>query len=353
MTLSQDIKAGLPITDEFRRDGHELRKLGAQFVTLCPFHQEKTPSCHVSPEKGRFHCFGCGEDGTVIDYHAKKQGITPAEAIVQLAQRLQDSGPDAGAAIPPRAPVVPSKSGPRALPRLPVLEGGTPSDFSQLAIARNLSIEALQLASARGLLWFCDLADGPEPVRAWLITDRTRRNAQTRRLDGEKWKHSWDPDARHWVPVEPERRRKVRGFTGNQASWPVGVEEAQQFGSVSILEGVDLLAAFHFLIVEGRENQVGPVAILGAGNRICEEALTLFEGKRVRVFPHADANDAGLRAAANWEAQLSLIAESVDAFDFTGLTQVGGQPVKDLNDLTNIDCDCLDSELEVWALMNF
>jgi hypothetical protein len=351
--VSEDIKAGVSIIEEFRRDGHELKKAGSRFVCLCPFHQERTPSCHVTPNTGRFHCFGCGSDGTVIDYVALKRGIPPAEAIAELAVRLRIPKTEKESASIKHAPKSAPPTLPRSLPKLPDLNAGSGSELAQLARRRNISVEALSLASGRGLLWFCNLEDGPSTVSAWVITDRTRKNAQARRLDGQRWRHSWDAEARQWFEVEPERRRKVRGFTGNQASWPVGIEEAQRFDSIAILEGVDLLAAFHFLIIEGREEQVGPVAILGASNLIPGDVLKLFAGKRVRMFPHADANNAGLRAAANWEAQLLPIAAGVDAFDFTGLVQIGGDPVKDLNDVTNIDCDCLENERAVWSMMNF
>jgi hypothetical protein len=352
MRLSERIKAELPIADELRRDGHELRKVGSRLVCLCPFHQERTPSCCVTPDTGRFHCFGCGEGGTVIDYHAKKLGVAPADAITQLAARIkpgsaESTGHRQSAKLKPLG--VPRSQ--RALPKLPELHKGSAGALTQLARLRSLGVEALQLASSRGLLWFCDLKDGSEAVRAWVITDRARRNAQARRLDGERWRHAWDADARQWVQVESERRRKVRGFTGNQASWPVGIEEAQSFNRIAFVEGApDLLAAFSLLLAEGREAAVAPVAVLGASNRIPDDVLALFAGKRVRMFPHAD--HAGQSAAANWEVQLRSVVASIDAFDLTGLTTMRGSAVKDLNDLTGIDPDCFESEPELRALMD-
>lgn len=65
-----------------------LRKAGRSFVGLCPFHHEKTPSFHVNPERGFFHCFGCGESGSAVDYLMKLEGLTFVEAVKALAGRV-------------------------------------------------------------------------------------------------------------------------------------------------------------------------------------------------------------------------------------------------------------------------
>ncbi|MCK9363877.1 MAG: DNA primase [Syntrophales bacterium] len=62
-----------------------LRKTGKNYTGLCPFHQEKTPSFTISPEKQIFHCFGCGEHGDVFSFLMKMDGLTFPEAIRQLA----------------------------------------------------------------------------------------------------------------------------------------------------------------------------------------------------------------------------------------------------------------------------
>ncbi|MEO0365864.1 MAG: CHC2 zinc finger domain-containing protein, partial [Pseudomonadota bacterium] len=46
----------------------ELRKAGREYKALCPFHGEKTPSFTVSPDKGFYHCFGCGAHGTALGF---------------------------------------------------------------------------------------------------------------------------------------------------------------------------------------------------------------------------------------------------------------------------------------------
>jgi len=55
---------------------------------LCPFHDERTPSFHVRPQVGRYHCFGCGEGGDVIDFLQKIDHLSFTEAVERLAARI-------------------------------------------------------------------------------------------------------------------------------------------------------------------------------------------------------------------------------------------------------------------------
>lgn len=64
-----------------------LKRAGAHFKALCPFHQEKTPSFIVSPEKGIWHCFGCGKGGDVFAFIQEIEGVDFREALKQLAER--------------------------------------------------------------------------------------------------------------------------------------------------------------------------------------------------------------------------------------------------------------------------
>jgi DNA primase len=65
-----------------------LRRSGSRFVGLCPFHQEKTPSFGVSPDRGTFKCFGCGEGGDAISFVEKKENLDFVGAIEWLADRF-------------------------------------------------------------------------------------------------------------------------------------------------------------------------------------------------------------------------------------------------------------------------
>src|SRR5690348_13961303 len=71
-----------------------LRRAGRNFVGLCPFHNEKTPSFAVNLERGFFHCFGCGAGGTVFDFLMKIEGLTFPEALQSLAKRYGIKLPD-------------------------------------------------------------------------------------------------------------------------------------------------------------------------------------------------------------------------------------------------------------------
>ncbi|MCS7266020.1 MAG: DNA primase [Armatimonadetes bacterium] len=65
-----------------------LLPAGKNYKALCPFHQEKTPSFFVSPEKGLWHCFGCGSGGDVIDFVQRIEGLTFIETVAKLARQL-------------------------------------------------------------------------------------------------------------------------------------------------------------------------------------------------------------------------------------------------------------------------
>ena len=64
----------------------KLRKSGANYTGLCPFHQEKTPSFAVHPIKQIFHCFGCGKGGDVFKFVMEMDGLPFVEALRRIAE---------------------------------------------------------------------------------------------------------------------------------------------------------------------------------------------------------------------------------------------------------------------------
>ena len=79
----------------------QLKKSGREFKACCPFHNEKTPSFWVSPDKQFYHCFGCGKHGTVLGFLMDHDHMAFPEAVEELATRLglevpHEGGADAG-----------------------------------------------------------------------------------------------------------------------------------------------------------------------------------------------------------------------------------------------------------------
>lgn len=75
--------------DEVVGDYVQLRRAGADSLKgLCPFHDEKSPSFHVRPNHGHFHCFGCGEGGDVYAFVQKIEHVSFVEAVELLADRI-------------------------------------------------------------------------------------------------------------------------------------------------------------------------------------------------------------------------------------------------------------------------
>jgi len=97
----EEIKARTDIADLISSYGIQLRRSSGGYVACCPFHNEKTPSFHVQPDKGFYHCFGCGESGDCIKFVQKQEGMSFIEAVKKLAAGCgvtveEKEDPDAG-----------------------------------------------------------------------------------------------------------------------------------------------------------------------------------------------------------------------------------------------------------------
>jgi DNA primase len=82
----EQIKAKLNITDIVGQYV-QLRRAGRTYMARCPFHKERTPSFHVSAERGTYKCFGCGEGGDIFTFVEKMDGVDFRTALKQLADR--------------------------------------------------------------------------------------------------------------------------------------------------------------------------------------------------------------------------------------------------------------------------
>jgi len=194
---------------------------------------------------------------------------------------------------------------------------GTAEEINALATMRGLLPDGISRASSRGLLRFGRY----HGAAAWFVLDGSLRNGCARRSDGAGWH---DGAAKSMI------------FRGAAAQWPIGIEEAQPFKVILLCEGApDLLAAFHFITLHGRESDCAPVVMLSAAYNIPSQALPMFAGKRVRVFSHDDST--GYRATARWMAAIEPHARDVDAFSFAGVQTLQGTPANDLNGFAQCD----------------
>ncbi|MDZ4288125.1 MAG: DNA primase [Prosthecobacter sp.] len=96
----QQVLAATDIVDLVGR-AVKLRRAGANFVGLCPFHTEKSPSFNVRPSTNSYHCFGCGAGGNAFRFLMENDGLTFMEAVKRLADaaniRIEDEVWDANA----------------------------------------------------------------------------------------------------------------------------------------------------------------------------------------------------------------------------------------------------------------
>ncbi|HSE91977.1 MAG TPA: DNA primase [Methylomirabilota bacterium] len=97
--LLDEVRTGIDLVDLIGRFVN-LRKTGANFKGLCPFHSEKTPSFMVNPKKGIFHCFGCGAGGDAFGFLMRQDRLTFPEAVRTLARQAGVSLPDDRGAVP-------------------------------------------------------------------------------------------------------------------------------------------------------------------------------------------------------------------------------------------------------------
>ena len=91
-----ELRARCPVSEVVGRKVRLTRK-GRELWGLCPFHNEKSPSFKVNDDRQRYHCFGCGQDGTAIDFVMATEGLGFREAVERLAG-------EAGLALPQETP---------------------------------------------------------------------------------------------------------------------------------------------------------------------------------------------------------------------------------------------------------
>ena len=87
MDLKEEIKNSIKLSDVIGKNLSLKKRDNNNYVALCPFHKEKTPSFNISDEKGFYHCFGCGKNGDLFNYVMETENLSFLEALKRLADQ--------------------------------------------------------------------------------------------------------------------------------------------------------------------------------------------------------------------------------------------------------------------------
>jgi hypothetical protein len=381
----EQVRSRLTMAEVCARDGIVVKKSGGQLVAKCPWHEQKTGSFVIGGRgPDRAHCFSCDWGGDIFAYWMKRHDLTFHQAVEQLAsfcgvvpriEGVEWRAPKAK--VVTRMTQLPPEL--REKPPLPRMRELRDEEIAQLAAVRGLSVKGVTVAArVYRRIGFCEWPmwqrrkDGRwvspcekhwlgcrldredcrqrERFPSWVATDDERRVAEFRRLDGKLYPVYDERDAAGNAVLKPEDEW-IKSWSTAGKPWPLGAAEIGRRPYVLMVEGgPDMLAAYHFLWGFEMLDQVAVVCVLGAGTRICVEALPYFRGKRVRIMMDNDAikerkwttkggvekvqrTRPGFDAAARWTEQLTAAGAVVEAFNLAGLVMADGMPVKDLNDL--------------------
>jgi DNA primase len=292
----------------------DLRRQGARFVGLCPFHDERTPSFSVEPQEKLYHCFGCGVGGDVIKFVEEKDGLNFAEAVELLADRygveLEREQED------PRAEAKRQRRR-----RLEQLLERAAAFYSSYLWESDEAKKARDYLAQRGLREevLRDFGVGYAPS-AWdkLLVRGQRAGFSVEELRGvglvQRGRSGGEYDRfreRIMFPIR-DRRGRVLGFGGramrsDQGAKYVNTAETEFFHKSQILYGVDrgkaaIAKAGRAVVVEGYTDvlalhQAGIEEAVGVmGTAITGEQVAALSGMVDEVVLALDADAAGQEA---------------------------------------------------------
>lgn len=287
------IKANLPpISELLTRDGHEIKRSGLATFVCCPFHEEKTPSCRVDDNSGRYHCFGCGSTGDSFDYWQKSRDLSFQDALAQLAS-LANIGPETLLDAPRAAPAKIQKPeklvGPitgddlgRWMAACEALERSA-SEIQRISQWRGIEPDCVRFAARQGLM-------GAYPYwgqtrEAFLVEMPTEAgnvpvSVHIRLAPGSKGNEQQKPS---W-----------RFNPSGCGSWPFVIGDPQKADNIFLLEGQwDALALVSLM---GWHQKWPPVAVIGLrGSTSGAKLLKHQLNPKAHLFAIADADGAGAR----------------------------------------------------------
>lgn len=274
---AKQVKQRISLKELFERDGHELKRMGSDYVCRCPVHDEKTPSCVVHEQSGYFKCHGCGWGGDCFIYWQKTRTVEFPDALQALGAI---AGLTSGATPAPvrvvrndapeeLAPRLSGRDCERWLQAVDLLREDT-FEQERLAKWRGYSVETVRWAVKHGLLGRVSHAG------AWREAFLVERPTEDGRM----------PVGFH-VRLAPESPNNP----GKKASWrfvPQGI------GSWPLVVG-DLRSAKILFFLEGQWDALALVDCMWGG-----DAVVSPEGCPRVIPPHRVAVIA-MRGATSWK----------------------------------------------------
>jgi DNA primase len=270
----------------------DLKRRGKEYVGLCPFHQEKTPSFTIDPDNGIYHCFGCAAGGSVVDFIMAAEGLTLKDAMQKLEQI-------AGGKTTPKPPKPKKAETP-------------PPDYEQYirtCRARYKDSLGAKYMRERGF---------PDGVADWCGVGYDPEFVYYRKSDGTKQTGKFvifPTDNGAFTARNIDIDAPKDDLKRNAAGYSVGLFPAFWWWGVYNGGKTD---ADPFFIVEGAADAIsfiasgyGAVSIGGAGNirTLLEDIAYLKKQQRITApfIIYMDADEAGRKASAELSAGLTKL----------------------------------------------
>ncbi len=288
-----------------RLPGEPQTRDGIKFSS--PLRPDAHPSCSFCDGCKRMADWSTGKSYDAIDFLGEALGLRNGEAIRRFLEIA--NGSPITIDYTPIVRVTQPK-GKAERPNLSSLRKATRAEIELIANSRRIDPRAVEFAQDLGTLRIGEVCG----FLSWVLLDQSGLCAEARRLN----RKPYPPVSKGEIQLG---QRKAHTLRGSRKNWPVGILPAKEYRQCvevfALVEGgPDYLAALHFGLAQKRTG-ILPVAILGRG--VCHhglhpDSLQYFLGRRVRIYPHNDADDGSYQNALIWAKQLHKLDCEVDRF---------------------------------------